>query len=166
MCLIDPSSVRKRNEPHWRTIVRSGKDIVCTGSVSRTTLRFATTFARSESFVARITYVTCRRRRYRNRNSEERRAAAASRATARRARPIVVGVSVSARLDDGGGGGDARWKFDFFPAIYLLFIERISGTGGPRELYTSDIEIDKRGPAACAHKGRAARGERANGSQS
>lgn len=41
----------------------------------------------------------------------------------------------------------------FFPAIYLLFIEKISGKGGAAvaavgELYTSNIEIDKnRGPA-------------------
>lgn len=26
-----------------------------------------------------------------------------------------------------------RWKFDFFPAIYLLFIEKISGKGGGTE---------------------------------
>lgn len=41
----------------------------------------------------------------------------------------------------------------FFPAIYLLFIEKISGKGGAAvaavgELYTSNIEIDKNwGPA-------------------
>lgn len=72
----------------------------------------------------------------------ERETAAAARGGRRiRRRLVAEHARPSANITD---GAVTRWEFDFFPAIYLLFIEKISGKGGAvvGELYTSNIEID------------------------